>query len=54
MRHTFRASLLRALPSAASSGVMPSVSVADQARLPFSHVSSSVQAGSNFKSRVKT
>jgi hypothetical protein len=54
MRQTFRASLLRALPSAASSGVMPRVSLASQARFPFSHISSRVQAGSSFSSRVIT
>jgi hypothetical protein len=31
---------------------MPSVSLAPQARFALSHVSSSVQAGSSFKSRV--
>src|SRR5437879_13059170 len=54
MMHTFSTSLLRALPSIISSGVMPSVSFASQVRAAFAHISSSVQAGSSFSSRVST
>jgi hypothetical protein len=50
----YRTGAVWTLPRAASSGVMPSVSRADRARFAFSHVSSSVQAGSSFKSRVRT
>ena len=54
IKHTFKAILLKALPSTVSSGVMSSESLASQVRLPLAHMSSSAQAGSNLSKRVIT